>query len=182
MSRMGQYVVEQEMLMTQEQLWDRERERHESDEAAWAGVIEDLRERGLPFPQAGVPVISEQPLDLAALWRSLPEEDRAHLGEIALGMVVGGLIGAYAEATAPAASRAGAQCYHESLEALSTEIPDSVVAALRGPSWKIPDRLGPVCLSCGCSEDDACADGCRWMDDRRIQCTACGRPEDHLPI
>ncbi|SDM56937.1 hypothetical protein SAMN05216360_102469 [Methylobacterium phyllostachyos] len=182
MSRMGQYVIEQEMLLTEDQLWAREKDRHEGDEAAWAGEIALLRERGMPHPEAGVPVISEERLDLAALWQSLPDEDRAHIGELALGLIVGGLIGAHAESTAASASRAGDQCYHQSLEALSSEIPDSVVAAIRGPSWRIPALLGPVCLNCGCSQNDACADGCRWTDERRIECTACGRPEEHLPF
>ena len=36
---------------------------------------------------------------------------------------------------------------------------------------KIPSLLGMVCETCGCSQDDACPEGCGWA--RANLCTAC---------
>ncbi|WP_279357303.1 hypothetical protein [Methylobacterium indicum] len=92
-----------------------------------------------------------------------------------------------AELTAPAATRAYTAHYHACLDALGTlPTPESAMAALRGPAWRIPADLGPVCLSCGCSEADACPDGCGWEDERQIRCTVCANPrpldDDDIPF
>lgn len=141
-----------------------------------------LREGFLPVPQMGVPVISAQRLDLASIWRAMPDEDRERIGELALGVVVGAFVSAAAGRTAERAARACAAHGRASLDALSDEMPDVLYAALQGPSWRIPASLGSVCMGCGCSEHDACDGECRWTDERRIRCTACDDPSAHIPF
>ncbi|UYW24821.1 hypothetical protein OKC48_16230 [Methylorubrum extorquens] len=149
---------------------------------AYARDLVSLGDRGLPVPGLGIPRISPERLDVGALWRALPQAERDRIGQLALGIVVGGYIAAEAELTAASASRAGAAHHQASLEALCSVTPPSVVAALKGPSWRIPAGLGPICVGCGCSEGDACEDGCRWMDEARTLCTACGDPSQHAPF
>lgn len=154
--------------------YDREREEYAAMDAHFAAERKFLSERGLPVPEKGVPEISEERLDLTALWRGLSDAERETVGLIGLGLVVGGTIAAEAEAFAPRAARAGPAFYRAVEDELAmTPPPDGVIAALRGPSWRIPAGLGPVCLSCGCSDGDACPGGCGWTDARQIRCTAC---------
>lgn len=140
-----------------------------------------LTDRGMPSPVEGVPVISTDRLDLTAVWQSLPDEARSRIGEMALGIMAGGYISALAEETALSASRAAYRVYEDSLEGLCSEeeMPEALLAALRGPSWRIPSTIGPVCLSCGCSDGDACVHGCSWTDRTQILCTAC---EENRPL
>jgi hypothetical protein len=157
--------------------WDRMREESERDDALQAEIERPLREDGLPVPDHPHREISDERLDVAALWRGLSDEEREAIGVLGLGVLVSGEMASRAELTAPAARRAFAAHYHACLDELgSAPVPETVMAALRGPAWRIPADLGPVCLSCGCSEGDACRGGCGWEDDRRIRCTACARP------
>lgn|GEM_PF-2801026 len=152
-------------------------------DAAWAAVEDRLRERGLPVPTEGVPAISPERLDMEALWRSLPEADRERIGLIGLGLVVGGSMSDAAEVAAPAASRAYRAFYFAVDEELGRlELPEAVLAAVRGPSWRIPAGLGPVCQSCGCSEGDACGHGCGWADAAQTICTHCADPDLSIPF
>lgn len=154
-----------------------------AEDAAWAEVEADLRGRGLPFPTMGVPEIAHERLDIEALWRGLSDADKERIGLIGLGLVVGGTIAAEAELTARAASRAGGAFYRAVKDELAEmEVPDAVTAALRGPSWRIPAGLGPVCLSCGCSEGDACGHGCGWTDATQTLCTDCADPDASNPF
>lgn len=138
---------------------------------------ERLRSKGLPVPQHGVPQISVERLDMQALWRSLSDADRETIGLIGLGLVVGGTMAMEAESTAPAASRAALGFYHAVEEELAhLEPPEAVMAAMRGPSWRIPAGHGPICLRCGCSECDACPDGCGWANEAQTLCTECANP------
>lgn len=142
----------------------------------------DLRARGLPVPQHGVPQIATERLDVAALWRSLSDADRERVGLIGLGLVVGGTMSMEAEQTAPAASRAAIGFYRAVEEDLGMmEVPESIYAAMRGPSWRIPAGHGPICLSCGCSEADACPGGCGWADEAQTVCTECACPRLPFP-
>lgn len=142
----------------------------------------DLRARRLPVPQPGVPQIAAERLDLSALWRSLSDADRERVGLIGLGLVFGGTMAMEAEQTAPAASRAALGFYHAVEEDLAMmDVPEAIVAAMRGPSWRIPSGHGPVCLSCGCSEADACPDGCGWADESQTVCTECAAPRLRFP-
>lgn len=154
--------------------YEREREEAAQDDYYRAQERASLSEDGLPVPEHGVPEISEERLDMAALWRGLSEAERETVGLIGLGLVLGGTMACRAENTAPAASRAYLGFYHAVEEELSMmSPPEGVLAALRGPSWRIPAGLGPVCRTCGCSEGDACPGGCGWEDARQIRCTAC---------
>lgn len=144
------------------------------EDAAWAEVEDGLRERGLPVPTMGVPEIDPVRLDMEALWRSLPEADREQIGLIGLTLVLAGSMACAAELTAPVASRAYRAAYFAADEELArVEPPDAVLAAVRGPSWKLPAGLGPVCRCCGCSEGDACGHGCGWADATQTICTDC---------
>jgi hypothetical protein len=142
-----------------------------------------LTDRDMPTPVEGVPVMSTDRLDLAAVWQALPEERRGRIGEMALGIMAGGYISALAEETALSASRAAFRVYEDSLEDLCSEeeMPEALLAALKGPSWRIPSRIGPVCLSCGCSDGDACVHGCSWTDRTQIICTACEEDRPLVP-
>ncbi len=157
--------------------WDRMREESERDDALQAEIERPLREDGLPVPDNPHREIAEERLDMQALWRGLSDEEREAIGVLGLGVLVSGEMAARAESTAPAASRAFAAHYHACLDTLGrAPVPETVIAALRGTAWRIPADLGPVCLSCGCSEGDACRGGCGWEDDRRIRCTVCANP------
>ena len=157
--------------------WDRMREESELYDASWHAIEEPLRADGLPVPEHPHREIAEERLDLAALWRGLSDEEREAIGVLGLGVLVSGEMAARAESTAPAASRAFAAHYHACLDTLGrTPVPETVMAALRGTAWRIPADLGPLCLSCGCSEADDCPGGCGWEDARQFRCTACARP------
>ncbi|QDI79009.1 hypothetical protein E8E01_00365 [Methylorubrum populi] len=168
--------------------YDRMREEHAQDDYYRAQQRALLAEQGLPVPENGVPEIAEERIDMAALWRSLSEAERETVGLIGLGFVLSGTAACEAEATAPAAYRAYLAHYNAVERDLGMlPAPEGVLAALRGPSWKLPAELGPVCRKCGCSEDDACAGGCGWEDARQIRCTACAsRPsydrDDDIPF
>ncbi|MBO1020422.1 hypothetical protein IPV08_10625 [Methylobacterium sp. SD274] len=154
----------------------------EPEDVAYSHDLAILREGGLPVPSVTAPVISAQRLDLASIWRALPDEDRDRIGELALGVITGAFVSAAAGRTAESAARACAAHGRASLDALSDEMPDILYAALQGPSWRIPASLGPICTGCGCSEHDACHGECRWTDERRIRCTACDDPSAHIPF
>lgn len=156
--------------------YERMREEHGRIEAAYDAEYDRLAALGLPVPENGFPQISTERLDMSTLWRSLSDTDRETIGMIGLGLVVGGAMSMHSEITSRPASRAGLATYHAALELLTEPPPEAVMAAMRGPSWRIPDMLGPVCLSCGCSEADPCEHGCGWEDARQIRCTACANP------
>lgn len=145
--------------------------------------VADLRARGLPFPDPAHPAVSVDRLDMEALWQALTDADRERIGVLALGIIVGGTIATFSETTAPAAYRAGVDHYHECLEELchgEDGNPMAVDLALRGSSWKLPASIGPICLTCSCSESHACVDGhgqaCAWADEAQTLCTHCQNP------
>lgn len=153
------------------------------EDAAWAEVEDALRARGLPVPAFGVPEIDPQRLDMTALWRALPEADREQIGLIGLGLVLAGSMSCAAEFTAPAASRAYRAAYFAADKELSSfKPPESVMAAVRGPSWRIPDSVGSICRRCGCSEGDACGRGCGWANAEQTLCTDCSDPDSSNPF
>ena len=52
--------------------------------------------------------------------------------------------------------------------------------AAKPPSQVKRDRDGLTrCRVCGCTEVDACADGCSWVDGTDL-CSTCGRAVDEL--
>ncbi|BCM83810.1 hypothetical protein [Methylobacterium indicum] len=169
--------------------WEAMREDAERELAFQDEIERPLREAGLPVPD---PTrrrreIAPERLDVVALWRGLSDEEREAIGVLGLGLLVSGGMASRAELTAPAATRAYTAHYHACLDALGTlPTPESAMAALRGPAWRIPADLGPVCLSCGCSEADACPGGCGWEDERQIRCTVCASPppldDDSIPF
>ncbi|WP_375453431.1 hypothetical protein [uncultured Methylobacterium sp.] len=164
---------------------DREFEdRPDEDDFRSAAEVAELQELGFPVPSVKHPVVSVERLDLAVLWKSLPEADRDRIGELALGVMVGGTMAAFAEWTAPVVCRAGKAQHDLSMEELCNgDLPAGVTAALQGVSWRLPASLGPVCLRCGCSECDACGEGCGWANPEQTLCTHCANPPpDGIPF
>lgn len=40
--------------------------------------------------------------------------------------------------------------------------------------------LPGTCSQCGCTDDNACAGGCSWVDEDHTLCSACAEPDvDH---
>lgn len=122
--------------------------------------------------------------DGSAAWTALSDDQQAEIGAIALEFVV--------NANGEAAYFGCDPCFHgegadgknrpfiagESLlmellmqaaqDALADRVPALNDDALPVP---IPSLLGAVCRACGCSEQDACATGCRWVEDDL--CSSC---------
>ncbi|MGU3466408.1 hypothetical protein ACLBXO_16300 [Methylobacterium sp. C33D] len=120
--------------------------------------------------------ISYRPFDGAAAWATLPAHVQARIGAAALEVGVAMGIGDHAGGPA---QRAGEQAFEVSTEILREAVLgyDGVHEGLwwYGPliedgMFCIPSCL-PVCRECGCSENDACEEGCAWHAEGL--CTAC---------
>lgn len=55
--------------------------------------------------------------------------------------------------------------------AVTDALPEDAFVAPDGRTPRIPAFLGGVCRACGCSQNDACDEGCGWADEDL--CTAC---------
>lgn len=59
-------------------------------------------------------------------------------------------------------------------------LPRDAFEASDGRTPRIPSLLGGVCRVCGCSQNDACAEGCGWAaEDLCTACVAPGKVHDH---
>ncbi len=120
--------------------------------------------------------------DSAAAWAQLSADERAAIGAAALDLIVASntsvALAARDAQDAPAfrASQAAAQLAMAALD-------DEVLKAL-GESVDfdndppVPASLGDICTRCGCSEHDACDDGCAWHAPGL--CTSCIQIADAL--
>lgn len=120
--------------------------------------------------------ISNAPFDGAATWATLPPEMQAKIGAFALEAAVARGISEHAGGPA---QRAAEQAETEA----SYMLQEIVLSAggLHDRRWidevdgsqrfRIPSVLGLVCQACGCSENDACEEGCGWATE--TTCTAC---------
>ncbi|MCK2057222.1 hypothetical protein [Methylobacterium sp. 37f] len=120
--------------------------------------------------------ISPNRLDVGALWATLPDEDKAMIGELALGMLCSGHTAGIADSEydsiAARAATAAAFSFEEWMA--RAEMPATVESAIRDDlGFRIAEVLGPICRGCGCSDSDACEDGCAWADEAQTTCTAC---------
>lgn len=113
----------------------------------------------------------------SVVWAGLHPDHQAEIGAIALE-----LISAWWCQEQAADPYAGNDPLLRAAEAadhlLINELRQAVVDAVpmsdlndAGGQPMLPSRLGPVCRACGCSQEDACAEGCGWAEDDL--CTAC---------
>jgi len=125
--------------------------------------------------------------DSMAAWRYLTREQKEIVGLAALDLVVARGI---AEHAPDPASRAGYEVERLALAALLEAVLDGgiladhhwVEAAPHGSSftevYRLPEVIGQVCHACGCSQEDACDEGCGWASE--TLCTACaGKDHGH---
>ncbi|MEE8626773.1 MULTISPECIES: hypothetical protein [Methylobacterium] len=119
--------------------------------------------------------ISPTPFDGATVWATLSPEEQARIGAVALELAVAGAIAEYLPGPA---ERAGAEAQRLALKALESAalnadgIDRKWVDVVGGkPRIRIPSLVGRVCLTCGCSQEDPCEEGCGWHD--AMTCTAC---------
>lgn len=131
---------------------------------------------------AEVTNIAGASFDGTVAWASLDPRKQAEIGAAALEAAVGRAISEHAGG---AAARAGYEAERLALEALQEAALG--VGGLHDGQWidrsqdhdqfRLPTAIGPVCEACGCSEDDACEDGCGWHSD--TICTACAGEAAH---
>lgn len=125
--------------------------------------------------------------DGAEAWAKLPPAAQAAIGAIALELTLawhlqdaagpgprGGLPPVLERVAAIADSELMAELEAAALDAL----PEGAFSATDGRP-RIPSRLGGVCRRCGCTQNDACDEGCGWAAEDL--CTACvaGGGHDH---
>lgn len=53
-------------------------------------------------------------------------------------------------------------------------IRDSIAKMLKGYSVAF---LSGICRVCGCTDDNACEEGCIWVDKEHTLCSTCGEPQ-----
>ena len=116
----------------------------------------------------------------AEAWSKLPAEVQAEIGAIALELVLVwhmlDLEGPGPESALPSVlmrvASASDALLMGGLEATVIEaLPDGAFATARFGIPRIPSLLGGVCRACGCSQNDACDEGCGWAAEDL--CTAC---------
>jgi hypothetical protein len=105
--------------------------------------------------------------DGAAAWAGLTPEQQAAIGAVALEIIVNwNGCDAYEDRARTRPFEAADPLLLDRLHGLVDDaIPATIVAE------PVPSLLGQVCRRCGCSQEDACADGCAWAEDDL--CTAC---------
>ena len=120
--------------------------------------------------------ISPEAFDGLTIWQSLTDEQRGAIGAAALELVAAhfcleethdGMFQTAASRAADAAAEAADKQLHIAfVEAvLQTELTDGE------DRLKFPAIVGMICHSCGCTQNDACPEGCGWAKPNL--CTAC---------
>ncbi|WP_158811223.1 hypothetical protein [Beijerinckia sp. L45] len=124
--------------------------------------------------------------DSAAIAAALTPEQRLDLSVAALDLVAAwsctevdhlrtdGVISPISRAGHEAANQATEQL----LDAFVAMVPRDDMLAPNGQP-RIPQNLGLVCERCGCTENDACEDGCSWVTD--CVCRSCAAPWEVTP-
>lgn len=113
--------------------------------------------------------------DGAAHWAALSEESKAAIGAATLEQLASEYMADRAydddrpvwDRVAGAAEQA---CRAIVKDVFVEAIPHEAMEAPDGAP-RIPSLLGMVCRACGCSQDDACPEGCGWAE--ADLCTAC---------
>lgn len=122
--------------------------------------------------------------DGEAAWRLLSPEDQLRIGAIAMelganfrlqDLILEGKLDQRFDRVAGAADTALIGLL---TQAVDDVLPEGAFLAPDGRSPRIPYLLGGVCRACGCSQNDACDEGCGWAGVDL--CTACvGGGEPH---
>ncbi|MBE7198371.1 MAG: hypothetical protein INR70_11290 [Parafilimonas terrae] len=115
--------------------------------------------------------------DGADAWSKLPGDVRAEIGALALELAAAmSLQHRCSQDDLP-------EIYHRTCDAALVELtrdlealaavalPTGAFEASDGRMPRIPSLLGGVCRVCGCSQNDACGNGCGWAAEDL--CTAC---------
>ncbi|MFE1598235.1 hypothetical protein [Methylobacterium sp. ID0610] len=115
--------------------------------------------------------------DGAEIWPTLSRQEQAEIGAIAIEMVAAARLSrrVYEDQLGPVLERAAEAAEgllaHLLDGAVADALPDGALEANDGVTPRIPSLLGGVCRTCGCTQNDACPDGCGWAGPDL--CTAC---------
>jgi hypothetical protein len=116
--------------------------------------------------------------DGAAAWSKLSPEQQAEIGAIALEFVVNmnGEDAYYTGDEEKPAVRPFLAAQPLLTDLLLQTVQDAIISQVPAIDnddlpVPIPSLLGPVCRACGCSEQDACDEGCSWAEEDL--CSAC---------
>lgn len=122
--------------------------------------------------------ISPRRFDGARVWRSLSAETQARIGAAALEKAVVQAIFEvdYGKGSAGRAAESALEVADKLLQEAATGeggllYDNWICIDGQDITFRLPSVLGRVCNSCGCSEMDACEEGCGWASD--VRCTAC---------
>lgn len=118
--------------------------------------------------------------DGAAHWATLTPDEQRAVGAAALEWMAADALRQRAYEDAPdngtaflwerVGMAAAEACRSAILDVFVEAVPRADLEAPAGQP-RVPSLLGMVCEACGCSEDDACDQGCAWARDNL--CTAC---------
>jgi hypothetical protein len=118
--------------------------------------------------------------DGAIVWATLTTEQQAEIGAIALEIVVNtnGEDAYFSGLDAKPEARPFIAAQPLLNDMLLQTVQDAIihlVPALCNDALlvPIPSLLGPVCRACGCTENDACDEGCGWAEPDL--CTVCAK-------
>lgn len=114
--------------------------------------------------------------DGAEAWDELSAEQQRVIGAIALELALAWrATDTYPEIPEVGASQHAARpfliadrdLYHALKDTVAEALPD----VMEAEPLPVPMMVGPVCRVCGCSQQDACPEGCDWSE--HDLCTAC---------
>lgn len=111
-----------------------------------------------------------------AIWPTISPDQQAEIGATALELLAAWwaqeqAIDPFDGSLLARAADAADILLIEKLRVLMVEaVPRSALDAIDGEP-RLPAMLGPVCRECGCSQNDACPEGCAWAEPDL--CTAC---------
>lgn len=123
------------------------------------------------------PNISPERFDGAAIWHSLTREQMDAIGTAALELVSAHFCMEQSSDGLPyqtPESRAADAAVDAADQALHVAFVEAVLQCELTDGedrLKIPSIVGPICLVCGCTQNDACAEGCGWA--KPDLCTSC---------
>jgi hypothetical protein len=114
----------------------------------------------------------------AEAWARLTPAQQAEIGSIAVELVIANIVACRTEDHHTSSNRRDALVFRASLAAgeklvidLDRAVTAAVVPSIDFENPPVPSRVGDVCQTCGCTNNDACRGGCAWA--KPGQCTAC---------
>lgn len=122
-------------------------------------------------------------IDLNDLWDRMDAELQRRVGILSVAAIIS--VRAAEQLGAPDDTNEVPSAVVETIEFADTEIADIVMELLgdapagQGPRIVSTHSIGfASCLTCGCTERQACPEGCGWANAAQTLCTACA---DRLP-